>query len=83
MQKPTVGRIVFVVGGPAKANGTDVAPAIITRVWSDHMVNVTVFPDAGISPAVAATSVQLADTEDEARALLTDQSRVAYWPPRT
>ena len=80
MQKASLGRIVLVVGGPAVSNGTDVGPAIINRVWTDQMVNVTVFPDAGISPALAATSVPLFDTEDEARTRLPNTA--AFWPPR-
>lgn len=32
MQKPTIGRIVIVPVDPATSNGSDVAPAIITRV---------------------------------------------------
>jgi hypothetical protein len=76
---------VLVVGGPAVSSNTDVAPAVITRCWGAHpdggeIVNVCVFPDAGISPAVTATSVRLFDTEAEARALL--PSTAAYWPPR-
>ena len=37
-------------------NGGDVHPAIVSRVWSNTMVNLHVFPDAGV-PFVA-TSVQ-------------------------
>lgn len=33
MQKPSVGRIVHVLIDPTMNNGSDVAPAIITRVW--------------------------------------------------
>lgn len=39
--KPSIGRIVHVC---TDANGT-VEPAIITRVWSDTCINVTLFPD--------------------------------------
>lgn len=85
VQAPSIGRIVHVVGGPATSNTADVAPGIITRTWGAHpdggeVINVTVFPDAGISPAATATSVRLFDTEDEARAHL--PSTVAFWPPR-
>lgn len=82
---PSLGRIVLAVGGPAVGNGSDTAPAVITRVWGAHpdggwTVNMTVFPDAGISPAVPATSARLFDTEDEARTYL--PATAAYWPPR-
>lgn len=45
-QEPTVGRIVHVAMDPKRNNGSDFAPAIITRVWSRTCVNVTIFPDA-------------------------------------
>jgi hypothetical protein len=34
-QKPSIGRIVHVLVDPAINNGSDVAPAVITRVWSE------------------------------------------------
>ena len=86
MQKPSPARIVLAVGGSARANGADVAPAVITRVWGEHpdggwTVNATVLPDAGTP--VASTSIRLFDTEDEARAALPyESSSAAYWPPR-
>lgn len=40
-------------------NHADAHPAIITRVWSDEMVNLMVFPDAGTP--VARTSVPFGD----------------------
>lgn len=82
MSKPSVGRIVLVMGGAAKSNGADVAPAVITRVWSDEMVNVTVFPDAHERAAQPETSINLYETEDEAREALASSGRAAYWPPR-
>lgn len=44
-QKPSVGRIVHVPVDPATSNGATVAPAVITRVWSDSTVNVRVLHD--------------------------------------
>lgn len=48
-QKPTIGRIViFTVPSPEHPTANNDAkevPAIITRVWSDTCVNLTVFAD--------------------------------------
>ncbi|MFJ8153979.1 hypothetical protein [Streptomyces sp. NPDC094468] len=46
MPKPTIGRIVQFAMDPAQNNGADVAPAIITRVWSDTCVNLRVLADS-------------------------------------
>lgn len=83
---PTVGRVVIVEGDTVKSNGTNVAPAVITRVWSppgaDHwMVNVMAFPDNGHPKAV--TSVKLYRDQRAAEAANTVAGAVfAYWPPR-
>jgi hypothetical protein len=85
--KPSLCRMVLVLGPPAESNGASVAPAVITRVFSEHpdggwTVNVTVFPDA--APPRPATSVRLVDDEDQARALLSTAAytTAAYWPAR-
>ncbi|MFI1030722.1 hypothetical protein [Streptomyces sp. NPDC020951] len=44
-QLPSVGRIVHVPMDPATNNGVTVAPAVITRVWSETTVNVRVLHD--------------------------------------
>ena len=46
-QKPTIGRIVLFrnPGLRIQANGADEVPAIITRVWSNGLVNLTAFLD--------------------------------------
>ena len=86
MQQPSPARIVLAVGGKAKANGGDVAPAVITRVWSKRedgswLVNATLLPDAS-APAVA-TSVYLFEDEQAARDSLQHETATAlYWPPR-
>jgi hypothetical protein len=93
-QRPSVGRIVLVTVEPTTNNGADVAPALITRVWSDSLVNVQVFRDAGHG-GQAATSVPLYDDRaalDAAKAerdnaalphALALTYTAAYWPPRT
>jgi hypothetical protein len=84
MPKPTVGRNVLVLGGPAVFNGTDVAPAVITRVWSEEMVNVTVFPDSS-QGVCSCTSVRLYRDEATARSARDSApegstAAYAYWP---
>jgi hypothetical protein len=76
--KASLGRIVLVCGESVKYNGADVAPAIVTRVWSDDMVNLTVFPDA--ETGLRATSVHIYADEQSARA--SGNHVAAYWPPR-
>lgn len=73
-QKPSVGRIVHyrLCEQEPTINGTDVHPAIITRVWSDTCVNLTVFPDA--AEPFFKTSVLLCEGRGE-------KSRW-FWPPR-
>ena len=75
--KPTVGRIVHFKSADASqmGNGAEVVPAIITRVWSDTCVNLTVMRDFD-QPLVLA-SVQLV-AEDE----LDQHTTFCFWPPR-
>lgn len=42
MQTPSLGQVVLVPADPKANNGASEAPATITRVWNDHMVNVRV-----------------------------------------
>lgn len=77
MAKPSVGRIVHVLVDPALNNGSDVAPAIITRVWSDAMVNVKVFLDSE-GADLCQTSVNLHPEQPDDPAI----TRAAWWPPR-
>lgn len=83
MQKPSVGRIVHAVL-PSQVNGTDLAPAVITRVWSERedgswTVNLSVLPDATAAVYVM-TSARLCEDEETARA--SGQAFTAFWPPR-
>ncbi len=59
--RPTVGRIVLF--GPFKSNEQLEHPAIITRVWSDTLVNLVVFPDA--AAPVIRLSVALLAADDQ------------------
>ncbi len=81
MQTPTVGRIVTAVL-VSPVNGTDLAPAIITRVWSQRddaswTVNITAFPDCA-QPLIM-SSVKLVNDEQAAREA---GGHAAYWPAR-
>lgn len=81
-QKPSIGRIVIV---PSSAllpnesnNGGETAPAVITRVWSDNMVNVRVLLDGNETPWK--TSITLHGSRAEY-----EQAGGAfgcYWPER-
>lgn len=73
--KPSVGRIVLVPVAPVMNNGADVAPGVITRVWSDTCVNVHVLLDGRNTEWK--TSVALFDTAEEAAV-----GHSCYWPPR-
>lgn len=75
MTKPSVGRIVLVPMEPSLNNGADVAPAIITRVWSETCVNVRVLRDGHETDWK--TSLALFDTAEEASV-----GHACYWPPR-
>jgi hypothetical protein len=78
--KPSIARMVIVTGTAAASNGATEAPAIITRVWNDTMINVTVFPDC--APPVNLTSVLLYGDAETAKGALTSAPNAAYWPPR-
>lgn len=81
---PSIGRFVHVIGPDAESNGAKVASGVITRVWSDDLINVTIFPD-GAAP-MARTSVKLYADEDAARSITLQDVRFppnqAFWPPR-
>lgn len=85
-QKPSIGRIVTAVGFLARSNGTDEAPAIITRVWGERpdggwTVNATIFRDNAAENY--ASSVLLFEDADVARAHLQhEQATALHWPAR-
>lgn len=43
---PDVGDMVLVLVDPAESNGSNVAPAVVTRVWNESTVNVRVLFDS-------------------------------------
>jgi hypothetical protein len=92
-QTPSLGQTVLVTVHPTTNNGTDTAPAVITRVWSEVLVNVAVQLD-GHNGTQAKTSVALypdRDALDAAKAkrdaeVPTGAEYVftaAYWPPES
>lgn len=82
--KASLGRIVLVTGRQVEANGTATVPAIVTRVWSDDMVNLTAFKDVAGEP-LRLTSIKIhADADAALNWVAEDPNRsvAAYWPPR-
>lgn len=57
---PTIGRTVLVNVDPRDHNGASTAPAVITRVWTDTVVNVRVLGDTDQTPEWR-TSLTLVD----------------------
>lgn len=97
MNTPSLGRIVLVtVSDPSSNNGAEVAPAVITRVWSDTLVNVRVLLDGHdtlwlTSVALHSDRQSLEVARETRRVHLTasgfdpgtaDLYVAAYWPPR-
>lgn len=78
--KPTLGCAVLANVDPAQNNGSDTAPAIITRVWNETpdgawLVNLRVLVDTDAVP-LSLTSVYLYNQEPDER------QHCAWWPPR-
>lgn len=71
---PDVGDVVLVPMDPALNNGANVAPAIVTRVWSTTTVNVRVLADS--HNIDWRTSVVYRDTLDD----VTVPAAVWTWP---
>lgn len=96
MQKAALGRIVHVLVDPKTNNGSDVAPAMITRVWSDECVNLRVVRDHYADASEWLTSMSLYDSIEALDAAvaarqaefdataggLTAYRVGAFWPPR-
>lgn len=74
-QQPSQGQIVLVSIDPLNNNGSPTAAAIITRVWTNGVINVRIQPD-GDFPTKSATSLSYVETvADLAPGRWT-------WPPR-
>lgn len=73
--KPSIGQIVVVPMDPVMNNGADEAPAMITRVWSDEMVNVRILGEQSLHVEWR-TSVRLLAEKPEV------PGHDAWWPPR-
>lgn len=88
-QKPSLGRIVlFTFPRPFNSNWSEhggqgeQVPAIITAVWSDICVNLTVFVD-GKQAAIPVTSVCLKTDQNEKNAINSNLVGSFWeWPPR-
>lgn len=98
MQTASIGRVVHVLLDPSVNNGSDVAAAIVARVWGDpyetndglgqaQTVNVRVFGDSG--ETLWLTSIQLFAERPDAEALAAARPHnpkgyraVAFWPPK-
>lgn len=88
MTAPALGRIVHVFVDPARNNGAEVAPAVITRVWKEHGVNIRVLLDGPDTPWL--TSVTLCEDRDSAEKVTNYRvanngdryPAAAFWPPR-
>ena len=71
--KPSLGRIVLYRS--IDNNGTREHPALVTRVWTDTCVNLTVFPDFG--QLLLKTSVVQNESLEGP-----NQDNAWRWPPR-
>jgi hypothetical protein len=63
-RQPSQGSVVLAGINTLDNNGSPVAPAIITRVWTNGVINVRIQPDSDI-PSVRATSLSYIDTVDD------------------
>jgi hypothetical protein len=83
---PSVGRIILVLVDPTKNNGSEIAPAIITRVWSETpngwCVNYKIFYDGVTIPGYASSAYLVADEQAARENETAMRGTRAFWPPR-
>lgn len=77
---PSIGRIVHVPMDPATNNGANVAPAVVTRVWNENLINVRILGDGHAIDW--RTSVAYIESLDLVGGLDPLQLHVWSWPPR-
>jgi hypothetical protein len=98
MQHATVGRIVHAIVNPADNNGSDVAPAVITRVWGEpyeadqyggnvQSVNVRILLDGHDTDWRTSILLCAQRPSDDVLAAANPynpkgHNTVAFWPPR-
>jgi hypothetical protein len=78
-QSPSIGRVVHAWVDPASNNGHHIAAAVVTRVWGDDVVNLSVFVDADTGPVrqTSARFVEELPGPDDV-----PNGYVWTWPPR-
>jgi hypothetical protein len=72
LQRPSIGHIVLVRHSQVLSNGTNIAPAIVTRVLATGLVNLTAWPDLGLEK-----HLEVVPHVD-----LTSDEEGWFWPPR-
>lgn len=85
MQVPTIGRVILVRMDQKENNGADVAPAIITRVWSEcadssWTINAKILADHEMN--IWRTSLSLFSDQATADRERPNGVHVGWWPPR-
>lgn len=86
MQTANIGDVVHVVVDPRQNNGSDVAPAMVTRVWNDELVNVRVLldgPDVLWLTSVKFFGERPAKDDETVGRDTNGVQRAAFWPSRS
>lgn len=78
MPQPTIGRIVGYVLPEGHNRAGEIRPAIITRVWSEHCVQLTPFIDVANDQPVNPTSCSSVVSDESTE----KKPRTWHWLPR-